>query len=124
MKRDESTYREVSRKYDEWLEIEKGKPAPRRVRSNKPYVHQPEESSDVGKTIFSAIGIGIGLVLLVLAGLSFASAARWAEYGRESALVGWTLTGFFLLVAGFGAIISTWHHNFRVLAERPRPHGH
>lgn len=122
MKKDESTYGSIARKFDEWVEIQKDKPAPARVRSNRPYVHEPHEESDMGRTVFAAIGIGIGLVLLILAGLSFATAARWGGFDRDGAVVGWTLTGFFLLVAGFGAILSTWNHNFRVLVNPPRHH--
>jgi hypothetical protein len=122
MKRDENTYGGISRKYDEWREHEKGKPRPPRVRSDKPYVHQPYESSDMGKTVFAAIGIGIGLVLLLLSLLSFLNASRWSEFGRDGAVVGWSLVGVFLLVAGLGAIISTWNHNFRVLVNPPPRH--
>jgi hypothetical protein len=122
MKRDENTYGSVTRKYDDWREAEKDKPAPPRVRSNRPYVHQPYERADMGKTVFAAIGIGIGLVLLLLSLLSFLNANRWADFGRDSAVVGWSLVGFFLLVAGLGAVISTWNHNFRVLASEPARH--
>ncbi len=120
--RDEDTYGDVSDRYDEWVEIEKNRPAPPRVRSDKPYVHQPYESSDMGRTVFAAIGIGIGLVLLVLAVLAFLTAGRWADFGRDSAVVGWSVVGVFLLIAGFGAIISTWNHNFRVLTRTGGSH--
>jgi hypothetical protein len=122
MKRDDSTYGSISRRYDEWLDIQKGKPAPVRVRSDKPYIHQRHESSDMGRMVFAAIGIGIGVVLLVLSLLSFLNANWWGDFGRESAVVGWRLVGFFLLVAGLGAIISTWNHNFRVLVTPPEKH--
>jgi hypothetical protein len=122
MKRDENTYGGIARKYDAWREREQGKPAPPRMRSDKPYVHQPHESSDMGKTVFAAIGIGIGVVLLILSLLAFLNANSWSEFGRESAVVGWNLVGFFLLVGGLGAIISTWNHNFRVLANPPARH--
>lgn len=120
MKRDEATYGSISRKYDAWSEGEKNKPPRPRVRSDKPYVHQRYESSDMGKTVFAAIGIGIGLVLLVLSLLSFWTASRWSDFARDSAVVGWSLVGVFLLIAGLGAIISTWNHNFRVLARPPQ----
>jgi hypothetical protein len=120
--RDEGTYGDVSQRYDEWLEINKNRPAPPRVRSDRPYVHQRYESSDMGRTVFAAIGIGIGLVLLVLAVLAFLTAGRWADFGRDSAVVGWSLVGTFLLIAGFGAIISTWNHNFRVLTRSGGSH--
>jgi hypothetical protein len=115
--RDEETYGDVSSRYDQWLDIEKNRPARPRVRSDKPYAHQPYEESDMGRTVFAAIGIGIGLVLLVLAVLAFLNAGRWADFGRDSAVVGWSVVGVFLLIAGFGAIISTWNHNFRVLTR-------
>ncbi len=119
MKRDESTYGGISRKFDEWREGEKHRPEPPRVRSDRPYVHQRYEPSDMGKNVFAAIGIGIGVVLLVLSLLAFLNANSWSQFDRESAVVGWSVVGFFLLVAGLGAIISTWNHNFRVLANPP-----
>jgi hypothetical protein len=122
VRRDRSTYQGIADKYDEWLQIQKSKPAPARVRSSKPYVHERHQDSDMGRTVFAAIGIGIGLVLLLLSGLAFATAARWGSYELASAQVGWNLVGFFLLVAGLGAIISTWNHNFRVLVSPPEHH--
>jgi hypothetical protein len=119
MKRDENTYGGITRKFDAWREGEKGKPAPPRMRSNRPYVHQRYENSHMGKTVFAAIGIGIGLVLLVLSLLAFLNANSWSQFDRSSAVVGWSVVGFFLLVAGLGAIISTWNHNFRVLVNTP-----
>jgi len=85
MKRDDSTYGSVSRRYDEWVEIQKGKPAPQRIRSDKPYVHQRHENSDMGRMVFAAIGIGIGVVLLVLSLLAFLNANWWGDFGRDSA---------------------------------------
>lgn len=117
MKRDESTYGQVREKFDEWKEIQAHKPAPQRVLPpQKPYIPEPATDSDMGKTLFAGVGIGIGVVLLLLAGLAFASAAKWADYARDGAAVGYSVVGFFLLVAGIGGIAATWNHNFRVLA--------
>jgi hypothetical protein len=73
----------------------------------------------MSRTVFAAIGIGIGILLLALSGLAFRSASYWAEFGRDGAAVGYTLVGIFLLVAVRGGIVATWNHNFRVLT---RPH--
>ena len=74
----------------------------------------------MGKTLFSAIGIGIGVVLLLLAALSFVNAAKWAGYARGGAFVGYSVAGFFLVLAGIGGIAATWNHNFRVLSDAHR----
>jgi hypothetical protein len=36
--------------------------------------------------------------------------------------VGWTLTGVFLTIAGLGASVATWNHNFRVTTRPPEAH--
>lgn len=118
MSRDEKTYGKVGDKYDAWVEAESVRHPRDRLRRIDPY--QPVRSgiSDMSRTINAAIGIGIGVVLLALAAYAFYSASYWASYGRDGAQVGYTLTGFFLLIAGFGGIFATWNHNFRVLTRK------
>lgn len=121
MNRDSATYGKVRRKFEEWREIAASKPLPARVLPSGPYVPEPETHSEMGKTIFTAIGVGIGLTLLALAAFAFYTAASWADLNRDGAATGYNLVGFFLLVAGIGGIAATWNHNFRVLT---RPGGH
>jgi hypothetical protein len=78
----------------------------------------------MGKNTSAAIGVVIGLLLLVLATLSFLNAYRWAELARDGAATGYTVVGFFLVLAGAGGIIATLNHNFRVLAQRPHTSSH
>lgn len=121
MKRDEATYGGVRRKFEEWKEIQAHRPPPQRVLPpQRPYIPEPATDSEMGKTLFAGIGIGIGVILLVLAGLAFASAAKWAGFDRDGAAVGYSVVGFFLTIAGIGGIAATWNHNFRVLSPTHR----
>jgi len=125
MKRDEATYGGISRKFEEWEEIQANRPpTPRVVPPQRPYTPEPVTDGDMGKTLFSAIGIGIGAVLLLLSVLAFANAAKWAGFDRDGAAVGYFMVGFFLLVSGAGGIAATWNHNFRVLSGADRRQSH
>jgi hypothetical protein len=119
MRRDENTYGSVGDKYDEYSDIRAARPepAPRGLPPQRPYT-PPAQHSDMGRTVFAAIGIGIGVILLILAIISFMTAARWSGLGREGAAVGYIVVGFFLTLAGLGGIIATYNHNFRVLVRR------
>lgn len=122
MNRDEATYGNVGQKYDEWVEIQKSKPTPQRaLPEQRPYIPEPGHGSSDMTKVFAAIGVGIGLMLLGLAVASFVVAGKWAGLGRESAATGYTIVGFFLVVASTGGILATLNHNFRVLK---RPGGH
>lgn len=122
MKRDRETYDGVRRKYDEFLEIQSSKPVLQRtLPPQRPYAPEPESGQDMGKIVFTAIGVGIGAILLALAGYSFYVAAVWGDHGLDGAATGYALVGFFLTIAGAGGIAATINHNFRVLA-RPAPH--
>ena len=126
MKRDKHTYDAVRDKYDEFTELQKDTPMlqrerPRGLPEQRPYSPAPDTGSDMGKTVFMAIGVGIGLLLLALSAYAFYTAASWSDIARNGAQVGYSLVGFFLLIAGVGGIIATLNHNLRVLA---RPGGH
>lgn len=125
MKRDESTYGRVRQKFEEWEDIQANRPPPPRVvRPQRPYTPEPRTGAEMGKTLFAGIGFGIGAVLLLLAGITLATAASWAGYARDGAAVGYTVAGLFLLVAGIGGIAATWNHNYRVLPEAHRRQAH
>jgi hypothetical protein len=123
MKRDEGTYGRIGKQYDQYSEIAASKPvaAPRGLPPQRPYVPAPQEA-EMGRTVFAAIGIGIGAILLLLAILAFATAAKWSGLDRDGAAVGYTVVGFFLTLAGVGGILSTYNHNFRVLDRTGAQH--
>lgn len=123
MNRDPGTYGRVSDKYEEFLEIQKQRPVLQRTAlpPQRPYSPEPDHGSDMGKTVFTAIGVGIGLLLLALAALSAYTASQWYGVHLNGAFVGYSVVTFFLLLAGIGGITATLNHNFRVLT---RPGGH
>ena len=125
MNRDKGTYDAVGGKYEEFLDIQKEKPLLQRVQkpatAQRPYSPAPATGSDMEKTIGMAIGLGIGALLLLLAGLSAYTASRWSGVGYNGATVGYTVVTFFLLLAGIGGILATLNHNLRVVG---RPGGH
>lgn len=115
----ERTFETVRSRYDEWSRNQPD-PAPREW---SPSGHQPNAS--MPRIIFAAVGVGVGLLLLLLAALSFWTAWRWADAGREPASIGYIVIGAFLVVAGVGAIAAVLNHNFRVLSpDRPSSHAH
>jgi len=125
MKRDESTYGRVRRKFDEWEDIQANRPPPPRVIApRRPYTPEPGTESEMGKSLFAGIGFGIGALLLLLGVLTLATAASWSGYGRDGAAVGYTVAGLFLLLSGIGGMAATWNHNYRVLPEAHRRQGH
>jgi hypothetical protein len=88
-----------------------------------PSGHEPK--SAMPRMIIAAIGVGVGLVLLILAGLSAWSAVQWAGHGREPAVIGYTLIAVFLTVAAIGGIAGSLNHALRVLdPSRPQAHAH
>lgn len=80
-----------------------------------------ERGGEMNRMIPMGIGAGAGLTLLALALLSFSNAAKWSDVARDGAATGYTLVGFFLTVAGLGAIFATWNHLFRA-AGQPSHH--
>jgi hypothetical protein len=116
------TFETIRSRYDTWAEHR----PPRSVEAYEDWTpHGPEPEVSMSKMITTAIGVGIGVLLLLLAGLAFWTASNWAGFGREPAVIGYILTGCFLIVAGAGGILATLYHNFRVLDPNRRPaHGH
>ncbi|MDQ3556458.1 MAG: hypothetical protein M3409_06740 [Gemmatimonadota bacterium] len=112
------TYSDVEGKFRDWHE-NRPPPAPRRWSFDSP---EPLLSESTARLVFTGIGVGLGLLLLLLAALSFWTASFWFGIGRGGAGVGWALTGIFLVVAGLGASIGSWNHNFRVANRTPETH--
>ncbi len=125
MKRDEDTYGRIRDKFEEWEDIQAHRPPPPRlVAPPQSYSPEPATGSEMGKALFSGIGFGTGILLLLLGGLAIANAAKWVGYVRDGAAVGYAVVGLFLLIAGIGGIAATWNHNFRVLPEAHRRKAH
>lgn len=82
-----------------------------------------QEEVSVNRMILFGIGAGIGLVLLILSGMSFYTAVQWGGIDRDGATLGWSVVGFFLLLAGLGSIGATANHVFREL-DRPSDFHH
>lgn len=123
MKRDAGTYDRIRRTYDEFVEIQKEKPVLQRVLPpQKPYSPEPASDSDMSKTVFAAIGVGIGVVLLALAGYALYVATQWGNDGLTGAATGYGLVAFFLTIAGLGGIAATLNHNFGPGSRRPASH--
>lgn len=123
MKRDRGTYEGVRRKYDEFLEIQAQKPVLQRtLPPQRPFSPPTSSGSDMGRNVFAAIGVGIGVLLLALSAYSLYVASRWGDAGLTGASTGYTLVAFFLAIAGIGGIAATLNHNYRVLAQPPRRH--
>jgi hypothetical protein len=117
------TFDTVRARYDAWAQNRP--PRPVEDYSDWSPRREPETELSMGKIILTAIGVGIGVILLVLAALSFWAASQWSAMDREPAAVGYIVVGCFLIVAGVGGILATLNHIFRVLDPNRRPaHGH
>jgi hypothetical protein len=122
MKRDDETYGRIADQYDRWVEDEAQRPERKRVVAPpQPYAPKPQ-APDMSRLVFAAIGIGIALLILVLAAISYAAAIHWAGLHRDGASTGYAVVGAFLTIAGVGGLLSTWNHNFRVLTRPPASH--
>lgn len=118
----EGTFGTVRGRYRDWFGGRDRGSLPGRVIADD-YDHPGAGAGggEMSKMVLLAIGVGTGLALLALAALSFANAASWGDIARDGAAVGYAVVGLFLLIAGLGAIVSTWNHLFRAAAQ---PAGH
>lgn len=119
----ERTFDTVRARYQGWFGEGRRSLPGREVSDGSEYWDETSRSGggEMSRMVMMGIGGVLGLGLLVLAGLSFANAASWADVGRDGAQVGYAVVGVFLTIAGLGAILATWNHNFRV-AGRPAHH--
>ena len=111
----------VEGRYRSWRQ-ENPAPASESALSFRDGLPVPELSEETGRVVFTAIGVGIGLLLLVLAALAFHTSGWWANEGRDGAQVGYFLVGCFLTVAGLGGIIASYNHNYRVMTREGGDH--
>lgn len=118
----ERTFDTVRERYQGWFGSGRSRRLPGRDVSYGDENWDADTSGEnMSKVVLLGIGVVIGLVLLGLAALSFATAAKWEGYARDGAFVGYSVVGFFLVVAGLGSIIATWNH-FGRAAKRPAAH--
>jgi hypothetical protein len=68
-------------------------------------------------TVALGAGFGIGVLWLVMAGISYWSAARGYLNGRSDWAIAWGLVAILLTAAGTAAIVGTWYHQTRVLRD-------
>ena len=111
MKNNSTTHQEISRKFDDYEETHPSRPPEGRAYSAGAETALLMVTS---KPVAVLVGFGVGLSLLILAGIAFYSAAQWAAFARDGAQVGYNLVGVFLTIAGVGALLATYNHNFRL----------
>lgn len=118
----ERTFETVRGRYQGWFGSGRDRRLPGRDVSRGDEGWDDDASGEnMSKAVLLGIGVVVGLGLLALAALSFATAAKWNGYAREGAFVGYTVVGLFLVVAGLGSIVATWNHHARA-ANRPAAH--
>jgi hypothetical protein len=118
----EGRWREsVSGRYQDWRDRNPAEPSESAL-SFREGLPMPELSEEAGRVVFTAVGVGIGLVLLVLAATAFRAAGTWQEIGRDGASVGYFLVFCFLTIAGLGGIIASYNHNYRVTMRKNGHH--
>jgi hypothetical protein len=106
------TFETVRARYQDWKENHT--PAPYRG-STRAYQAPAAGGGDMVRAAGVVIGAIIGVILLALAAYAFYTAAWWSGYNRDAGVVGYTVIGIFLTVAGLGGLIAIWNHQTRVL---------
>lgn len=106
----ESTYGTVRGRFKEYSDAN---PRPRSPTAlGIPDIDIPES---VIRGVALAAGLGIGLLLLVLAATAYYASGTWARAGRDGASLAYALVGIFLTIAGLGSSLGTLNHVFRVM---------
>lgn len=112
----DDTFGTVQGRYQKWSEANPRRRGPSALKV-------PVMSDAAEKTVGMAVGFGMGALLLLLAALAAAAAASWARVDRSGAAVAYSITTFFLLLAGLGALVATYNHVFRVIpGDAPEHH--
>ncbi|MBW3570299.1 MAG: hypothetical protein KY467_04260 [Gemmatimonadetes bacterium] len=112
----DDTFGTVEARYEKWSEANPRRRGPSAIKI-------PEISDSAEKAVGMAMGFGAGVVLLLLAVVAGTAAASWARVDRSGAAVAYSVTTFFLLLAGLGALGATYNHVFRVI-PRDAPEHH
>jgi hypothetical protein len=82
----------------------------------------PEMPEHIARPLSMVVGLGIGVLLLVLAVIAYVAMLSWDAIGRSGAVTAYGLTAFFLAVAGLGCTIGTLNHHFNVLKNDAAHH--
>jgi hypothetical protein len=109
----EGTFGTVRGRYKDWFGAGDRGFLPGRTVGNDDHERPGAGGGEMSKMVLLAVGVGVGVMLLALMALSITSASRWAAIDRDGAAVGYSLVGFFLTIAGLGAIFATLNHLFR-----------
>lgn len=83
----------------------------------------PEIPEHIARPMSMVVGLGIGALLLLLAGVTFVAMGSWSEIGRTGAVTAYGVTAFFLAIAGLGCTFGTLNHHLNVL-RKDAPHHH
>ncbi len=115
----EGTFRTVRGRYQDWFGAGDRGFLPGRTIASDDYEHPGVGAGggEMSKMVLMGIGGGIGVLLLAMAAFSFVTSGEWAEISRDGASTGYLVVGFFLTIAGLGAIIATFNHLFRVSGQ-------
>jgi hypothetical protein len=116
------TYQSVRGRFESWRENNPEKPSKSALGWPEGGLPLPELSEEAGKVVFTIIGLGTGLLMLVLAATAFTASKSWGAIERDGALVGYAACGLFLTISGLGCIAATLNHNFRVVGRTPAHH--
>lgn len=112
----DDTFSTVEGRYEKWSEANPRRRGPSALKV-------PEISDSAEKAVGMAVGFGAGVLLLVLAVVAATAAASWARVDRSGAVVGYSVTTFFLVLAGVGALAATYNHAFRIIpGDAPEHH--
>lgn len=112
--RNDPTYKRVQSQYGEFNEAHPVRRRGTALAWPEEGLPIPELSEGTARVVFTGIGLGIGLLMLTLAVVSFAASRSWAELDRDGASTGYALPVLFLTVSGLGCIAATLNHQFRV----------
>lgn len=112
----DDTFGTVEGRYDKWSQANPRRRGPSALKI-------PEMSDSAEKMMGMAAGFGAGVLLLLLAVVAGTAAASWARVDRSGAAVAYSVTTFFLTLAGVGALAATYNHVFRVIpGDAPEHH--
>ena len=117
-RRDNDTFRTVEGRYQSF---EQANPR-QRSRSAIANVRLPAMSDEAEKGVGTALGFGLGALLLLLCAVCIAASRSWGALDRSGAALAYALAAFFLLLAGVGGIAATYNHLFRVIPGEAEHH--
>lgn len=110
-RRDNETFRTVEGRYQSFEEAH----PKQHSRSAIANIRIPVLSDEAEKGVGTALGFGLGALLLLLCAVCVAASRSWAALDRSGAQLAYAIAAFFLLLAGLGGIVATYNHIFRVI---------